>query len=142
MLEPYDHRAVEQKWQEKWEKEQVFRTPDPASGDDKLYVLDFFPYPSAYSLHVGHLLGYTGTDIVSRIARMQGKKVLHPMGWDAFGLPAENFAIKSGIHPAISTERNITEFKRQFGQTGISYDWSKEINASDPGYYKWTQWFF
>ncbi len=138
----YQHLDIEPKWQAAWEKDRVFATPELREGDDKAYILDFFPYPSGSGLHVGHMLGYTGTDILSRVARMRGKKVLHPMGWDAFGLPAENFAIKSGVHPAISTAQNVQEFKRQFRQAGISYDWEKEINSSDPEYYKWTQWIF
>lgn len=142
MTELYDHRTIEPKWQARWEEADIFRTPELTEADHKAYILNMFPYPSGSGLHVGHLLGYTGTDIVARTARMQGKKVLHPMGWDAFGLPAENYAIKTGVHPAITTQQNVAEFKRQFRQVGISYDWSKELNTSSPEYYKWTQWFF
>ena len=138
----YNHLEIEPKWQKRWNDENAFETPLLKKGDKKLYILDFFPYPSGAGLHVGHMLPYTATDVVARAARMQGKKVLHPMGWDAFGLPAENFAIKSGVHPALSTAKNILEFKRQFSQTGISYDWNKELNSSDPAYYRWTQWLF
>jgi leucyl-tRNA synthetase len=140
--EPYNHLVVEQKWQQRWDEASLFATPELSEGDEKAYILNMFPYPSGSGLHVGHLLGYTGTDILARTARMQGKKVLHPMGWDAFGLPAENYAIKTGVHPAISTEKNTKEYKRQFRQVGISYDWSKEINTSSPDFYKWTQWLF
>jgi leucyl-tRNA synthetase len=138
----YDHLEIEPKWQAAWAKDAVFATKALNEGDEKAYILDFFPYPSGYGLHVGHMEGYTGSDILARFYRMRGKKVLHPMGWDAFGLPAENFAIKSGIHPAISTETNTKEFKRQLGQVGLSYDWDKEINSSTSEYYRWTQWFF
>lgn len=138
----YDHSRIEPLWQQRWDEAQLFVAPELQPGDKKAYILDMFPYPSGSGLHVGHLLGYTGSDILARAARMQGKKVLHPMGWDAFGLPAENFALKQGVHPAKSTQKNIAEFKRQFKQVGISYDWSREINTSDPEFYKWTQWFF
>ena len=108
----------------------------------KYYVLDMFPYPSGSGLHVGHALGYVATDIVARFKRMKGFNVLHPMGWDAFGLPAEQYAIKTGTHPKITTADNISNFKRQINQLGFSYDWSKEINTTDADYYKWTQWIF
>jgi leucyl-tRNA synthetase len=137
----YDHQSIEPKWQHKWSEARVFATP-AAPKSEKAYILDMFPYPSGSGLHVGHLLGYTGSDVLARVARMQGKSVLHPMGWDAFGLPAENYAIKTGVHPAISTDKNTTEFKRQFTQVGISYDWDKELNTSQTEYYKWTQWLF
>ena len=140
-MKQYDHLSIEPKWQQQWAKDSVFATPKNP-GPQKTYVLDMFPYPSGAGLHVGHLLGYTGTDVVSRVARMHGKSVLHPMGWDAFGLPAENYAIKTGVHPAISTEKNIPEFKRQLTLIGTSYDWAKEMNTSKPEYYKWTQWLF
>lgn len=142
MSETYNPQTIEPKWQQKWSDAALFQTPTLQPGDAKAYILNMFPYPSGSGLHVGHLLGYTGTDIIARMARMQGKKVLHPMGWDAFGLPAENYAIKTGVHPAISTKTNTEEFKRQFNQMGISYDWSREINTSSPEYYKWTQWLF
>lgn len=140
-MKAYDHKAIEPKWQQRWEESRVFATPE-TPGSDKAYILDMFPYPSGYGLHVGHLLPYTGTDILARAMRMQGKAVLHPMGWDSFGLPAENFAIKTGVHPAISTKQNTVAFKRQLQQIGTSYDWSKELTASNPEYYKWTQWLF
>ncbi len=143
MSEPakYDHTRVEKKWQVKWEEEGIYQTPSEAS-KKKRYVLDMFPYPSGASMHVGHLEGYVGTDILSRYYRMRGEGVLHPMGWDAFGLPAENYAIKTGIHPDKSTHENIKIFKRQLESSGMSYDWSKEIDTSSPEFYKWTQWIF
>jgi len=140
-MKPYDHLKIEPKWQQRWQENKVFATPT-TKDQEKMYVLDMFPYPSGYGLHVGHLLPYTGSDVVARVARMQGKAVLHPMGWDAFGLPAENFAIKTGVHPAISTDKNTVEFKRQLGQIGTTYDWDKEIDTSKPEYYRWTQWLF
>jgi leucyl-tRNA synthetase len=141
MSRPYDHQAIEAKWQAWWDRERVFRTSDdPAK--PKFYCLDMFPYPSGSGLHVGHLEGYTATDIVSRYKRMQGFNVLHPMGWDAFGLPAEQYAVKTGVHPAITTAENITVFKRQMKRVGLSYDWERELSTTDPDYYRWTQWIF
>lgn len=141
-MNAYDHKSIEEKWQERWDKAQVFATPTLVPGEQGTYIQNMFPYPSGSGLHVGHLLGYTGTDVTARIARMQGKKVLHPMGWDAFGLPAENYALKTGVHPADSTVTNVAEYKRQFRQAGISYDWAHELNTSQPDFYKWTQWLF
>ena len=141
-MEAYRFQDIEPKWQQAWANDKVFQTPTELDGAEKAYILDFFPYPSGAGLHVGHIEGYTGTDVVARVARMQGKKVLHPMGWDAFGLPAENYAIKSGVHPAISTENNIKEFHRQIDRAGLSYDWEKELATCRPEYYKWTQWLF
>jgi len=138
--EKYDHQAIEGKWQKRWEKDQVFRVEQGAKNPQ--YVLDMFPYPSADGLHVGHPEGYTATDIYSRFLRMNGQQVLHPMGWDAFGLPAENYAIKMGVHPAEVTTQNIANFKRQIQSLGFSYDWLREVNTTDPKYYKWTQWIF
>ncbi len=141
MSRPDDHQAIEAKWQAWWDRERVFRTSDdPAK--PKFYCLDMFPYPSGSGLHVGHLEGYTATDIVSRYKRMQGFNVLHPMGWDAFGLPAEQYAVKTGVHPAITTAENITVFKRQMKRVGLSYDWERELSTTDPDYYRWTQWIF
>ncbi len=137
----YDHKAIEHKWQDFWERNQIFKTPDNPTGE-KVYVLDMFPYPSNEGLHVGHPEGYTATDITARYLRMKGKSVLHPMGWDAFGLPAENYAIKTGTHPAVVTAQNINNFRAQIKSLGLSYDWSREINTTDPEYYKWTQWIF
>lgn len=136
----YDHKKVEKKWQEKWEKEGTYKTS--TSKSKKRYVLDMFPYPSGASMHVGHLEGYVGTDIISRYLRMKGFDILHPMGWDAFGLPAENFAIKTGVHPNKETHKNIEIFKKQLVASGLSYDWDKEIDTSSPEFYKWTQWIF
>lgn len=134
-------RRIEQKWQDKWEKEGVYRVEtDPSR--PKYYVLDMFPYPSGAGLHVGHPLGYIATDIVSRYKRLKGFNVLHPMGFDAFGLPAEQYAIQTGQHPAITTAKNIETYKRQLRQIGFSYDWSREVQTCDPAYYKWTQWIF
>ena len=137
----YNHKAIEPKWQKYWSEKETFKTGTD-SNKPKYYVLDMFPYPSGSGLHVGHALGYVATDIVARFKRMKGFNVLHPMGWDAFGLPAEQYAIKTGTHPKITTAENISNFKRQINQLGFSYDWSKEINTTDPNYYKWTQWIF
>ena len=140
---PYDHQFIEKKWQERWERGESWRaSEDPQKKDKKFYALDMFPYPSGAGLHVGHPKGYIATDLISRKRRMQGYNVLHPMGWDAFGLPAENYAIKVGIHPRETTKKNIETFKRQIRSMSLSYDWSREIATCDPEYYKWTQWFF
>ncbi|MEW6229195.1 MAG: leucine--tRNA ligase, partial [Bacillota bacterium] len=139
--ERYVHRSIERKWRHFWEETGANLTDE--SGDKpKFYCLDMFPYPSGSGLHVGHWRGYVLSDAWSRYKKMQGYAVLHPMGWDAFGLPAENDAIKKGIHPAVSTARNIEAFKRQLHDMGAMYDWEREINTSDPDYYKWTQWIF
>jgi leucyl-tRNA synthetase len=144
---PYPFDKFEPKWQSVWEEQQLFHVPNPGeTGFDrsrpKFYVLDMFPYPSGAGLHVGHPEGYTATDIIARYKRMRGFNVLHPMGWDAFGLPAEQYAIKSGQHPAITTRENVAKFKNQLKRIGFSYDWQREINTTDPRYYKWTQWIF
>ncbi len=137
----YNHKIIEKKWQGYWEREKLFEVKeDPKKR--KFYVLDMFPYPSAEGLHVGHPEGYTATDIIARKRRMEGWNVLHPMGFDAFGLPAENYAIKTGVHPAISTAKNIKRIRQQIKSLGFSYDWSREVNTTDPNYYKWTQWIF
>ncbi len=138
----YDHKAIEAKWQKRWKDERVFEVDNTVDAEKKKYILDMFPYPSGAGLHVGHPEGYTATDIYSRYLRMKGFSVLHPMGWDAFGLPAENYAIKSGVHPKESTEKNIETFTRQIQSLGFSYDWSREVNTSSPEYYRWTQWIF
>lgn len=137
----YEASRIEPKWQKFWDENQTFRASDDRTLP-KLYVLDMFPYPSGDGLHVGHPEGYTATDIVSRFARMQGKNVLHPMGWDSFGLPAEQYAVKTGTHPRITTERNINTFRRQLKMLGFSYDWSRELATTDPDYVRWTQWIF
>ena len=142
---PFDQ--FEPKWQAFWEAERPFHTSNPGDpGFDpskpKYYVLDMFPYPSGTGLHVGHPEGYTATDIIARFKRMSGFNVLHPMGWDAFGLPAEQYAIKTGQHPRVTTEQNIAHFRKQLKAIGFSYDWDREVNTTDPGYYKWTQWIF
>jgi leucyl-tRNA synthetase len=141
MSKGYDHHVIEAKWQDYWEEHRPFRALDDSS-KPKFYCLDMFPYPSGSGLHVGHLEGYTATDIVSRYKRMRGFNVLHPMGWDAFGLPAEQYAVKTGIHPAITTAQNIATFKRQMKRLGLSYDWDRELSTTDPEYYRWTQWIF
>ena len=141
----YDPQAIEPRWQRHWEENKTFRAADPGQpGGDKpkYYVLDMFPYPSGNGLHVGHPEGYTATDIVSRFKRMNGFNVLHPMGWDSFGLPAENHAMKTGTHPAVTTAQNIANFKRQLKMLGFSFDWDREVATSDPDYYRWTQWIF
>ena len=137
----YDHLRIEAKWQKHWQDNKTFKVEVDTS-KEKLYVLDMFPYPSGSGLHVGHPLGYSATDIYSRYKRLQGYNVLHPMGWDAFGLPAEQYAIKTGTHPKITTEENIKNFKRQIKMLGFSYDWDREVNTTDEKYYKWTQWIF
>ncbi len=144
---PYPFDKIEPKWQAIWDERQLFHGPNPCEkGFDpakpKFYVLDMFPYPSGAGLHVGHPEGYTATDIVARYKRMRGFNVLHPMGWDAFGLPAEQYAIKTGQHPAITTRENVAKFKSQLKRIGFSYDWQREINTTDSTYYKWTQWIF
>src|SRR5439155_555747 len=144
---PYPFDEIEPKWQAIWEERQLFHAPNPGEkGFDpakpKFYVLDMFPYPSGAGLHVGHPEGYTATDIVARYKRMRGFNVLHPMGWDAFGLPAEQYAVKSGQHPVVTTRQNVAKFKSQLKRIGFSYDWQREINTTDPRYYKWTQWIF
>src|SRR5437764_8254178 len=144
---PYPFDQIEPKWQAIWDERQIFHAPNPGEKDfdpkkQKFYVLDMFPYPSGAGLHVGHPEGYTATDIIARYKRTRGFNVLHPMGWDAFGLPAEQYAIKSGQHPAVTTRENVAKFKRQLNRIGFSYDWQREINTTDPKYYKWTQWIF
>lgn len=137
----FDHQHIEKKWQKKWETEKTFKTNEEFD-KPKFYALDMFPYPSGAGLHVGHPEGYTATDILARLKRMQGYNVLHPMGWDAFGLPAEQYALDTGNDPAEFTEKNINTFRRQIKSLGFSYDWDREVNTTDPEYYKWTQWIF
>ena len=144
---PYPFDRFESKWQRLWDERQLFHAPNPGeTGFDltkpKFYILDMFPYPSGAGLHVGHPEGYTATDIIARYKRMRGFNVLHPMGWDAFGLPAEQYAIKTGQHPAVTTRENVAKFKSQLKRIGFSYDWQREVNTTDPRYYKWTQWIF
>ncbi len=137
----YDHSRIEARWQAFWEQHRTFETKR-RPGAPKYYVLDMFPYPSGDGLHVGHPEGYTATDIIARYKRMRGFDVLHPMGWDAFGLPAEQHAIATGTHPRDTTARNIATFRRQLQHLGFSYDWSREVNTTDPHYVRWTQWIF
>lgn len=137
----YDHQRIEEKWQRIWEDRELFKASiDPSR--PKYYILDMFPYPSGAGLHVGHVTGYTATDILARYKRQKGFNVLHPMGWDSFGLPAEQYAIRTGTHPKVTTEKNISTYRRQLKALGFSYDWSREIATSNPRYYKWTQWIF
>jgi len=156
----YPFHLIEPKWQQHWEAQETFRAWNPGepippahpfaqrhttSGPERLpkfYILDMFPYPSGAGLHVGHPEGYTATDILARYQRARGFHVLHPMGWDAFGLPAEQYAIKTGQHPRKTTEQNVATFKRQIQSLGFSYDWSRTVDTTDPGYFKWTQWIF
>jgi leucyl-tRNA synthetase len=140
-MEPYNPKDIEGKWQKKWAEELLYKT-DITTNKEKIYVLDMFPYPSGEGLHVGHPKGYIATDIYSRMKKMRGFEVLHPMGWDAFGLPAEQFALKNKVHPRVAVEKNIARFKEQLSIMGFNYDWSKEINTTDPEFYKWTQWIF
>ncbi len=138
----YDFNVIEKKWQQNWEANKTFAAVDCDNSRHRYYVLDMFPYPSAQGLHVGHPEGYTASDIVARYKRMKGFNVLHPMGWDAFGLPAEQYAIKTGTHPAQTTQNNVDGMRKQIKSLGFSYDWDREVNTTDPDYYKWTQWIF
>ena len=137
----YNHREIEPKWQQFWKSEETFKAAVDTS-KPKFYSLDMFPYPSGAGLHVGHPLGYIASDIVSRFKRNKGFNVLHPMGFDAFGLPAEQYAIQTGQHPAVTTRENIARYKEQLENIGFSFDWDKEVQTCDPAYYKWTQWIF
>ena len=141
-MSEYNYAAIEKKWQKFWLDHKTFKTPDHVDGKTKFYCLDMFPYPSGAGLHVGHPEGYTATDILCRYKRMKGFNVLHPMGWDAFGLPAEQYAVETGTHPAITTKKNVDRFREQIRALGFSYDWDREVNTTDPKYYKWTQWIF
>ena len=141
MAERYDHKKIEAKWQKIWEETQAFKAEEN-SDKPKQYILDMFPYPSGDGLHVGHVEGYTATDIYSRYKRVRGFNVLHPMGWDAFGLPAENYAIKTGVPPQETTDKSIENFIKQIKALGLSYDWSREVGTQTADYYRWTQWLF
>ncbi len=138
----YKFSEIEKRWQDYWEEHKTFKTGDDLSNPRKFYVLDMFPYPSGSGLHVGHPEGYTATDIIARYKRMHGFNVLHPMGWDAFGLPAEQYAIETGTHPSVTTDHNCDNFRRQIKSLGLGYDWDREVNTTDPGYFRWTQWIF
>src|SRR3990167_7910296 len=137
----YDHKKIEAKWQAVWEKARAHKAKEDKKRE-KFYCLDFFPYPSGEGLHVGHWRGYTLSDIMARYQKLHGKNILHPMGYDAFGLPAENAAIKNNSHPKAFTQKAIIRFREQLKEIGAMYDWDREINSSDPSYYKWTQWLF
>src|SRR6478735_8006041 len=137
----YDFRSREKYWQKYWEENKTFNA-EVNTSKPKYYALDMFPYPSGAGLHVGHPLGYIASDIISRFKRIKGFNVLHPMGFDSFGLPAEQYAIETGQHPAITTENNIARYIEQLKNIGFSYDWDKEVRTSNPDYYKWTQWIF
>ena len=140
---PYNHKAIEKKWREKWEENPVnVQYDENGNKKEKYYCLDMFPYPSGNGLHVGHWRGYVISDVWSRYKLQQGYYIIHPMGWDAFGLPAENYAIKMGVHPEISTAANIKNIKRQINEIAALYDWDREVNTTDPNFYKWTQWIF
>ena len=137
----YNFREVEKKWQKNWAEKKVFKAEIDKT-KPKYYVLDMFPYPSGAGLHVGHPLGYIASDIYSRYKRLKGFNVLHPMGYDAYGLPAEQYAIQTGTHPAITTEKNISRYREQLDKIGFAFDWDREVRTSEPAYYKWTQWTF
>ena len=137
----YNHKQIEEQWQQFWADNKIYKVKEDTS-KPKYYVLDMFPYPSGAGLHVGHPLGYIASDIYSRYKRLKGYNVLHPMGYDAFGLPAEQYAIQTGQHPAITTEVNIKRYREQLDKIGFSYDWDREVRTSNPDYYKWTQWIF
>ena len=137
----YNFREIEKKWQKRWEEQQTYRVEEDKS-KKKFYVLNMFPYPSGAGLHVGHPLGYIASDIYARHKRLEGYNVLNPMGYDAYGLPAEQYAIQTGQHPAVTTETNIARYREQLDRIGFSFDWSREVRTCDPTYYKWTQWAF
>ena len=137
----YDFQAIEKRWKAQWKETDAYKVIEDPSRK-KYYVLDMFPYPSGAGLHVGHPLGYIASDVFARYKRHQGYNVLHPMGYDSFGLPAEQYAIQTGQHPAVTTEANITRYREQLEQLGFCYDWSREVRTSDPAYYRWTQWIF
>ena len=137
----YPFQDIEKKWQAFWAAQQTYSVEQP-SDKPKFYVLDMFPYPSGAGLHVGHPLGYIASDIVARYKRHMGYNVLHPQGYDSFGLPAEQYAIQTGQHPAVTTETNINRYRQQLDRMGFSFDWSREVRTSDPSYYRWTQWIF
>jgi leucyl-tRNA synthetase len=137
----YNFRDIEKRWQQWWKENDIYKVSNESS-KPKYYALDMFPYPSGAGLHVGHPLGYIASDIYARFKRLKGFNVLHPMGYDAFGLPAEQYAIEHGIHPTVSTENNISNFRKQLDNIGFSFDWSREVRTSDPKFYKWTQWIF
>ncbi|MFZ2832186.1 MAG: leucine--tRNA ligase, partial [Minisyncoccia bacterium] len=141
MASKYNHKDIEKKWQGIWQSSGLYNA-DQSSEKPKKYVLDMFPYPSGEGLHVGHPKGYIATDVYSRMMRMKGFNVLHPMGWDAFGLPAEQYAIKNKVHPRVAVEKNVARYKEQLSSIGFDYDWSREVNTTDPAFYKWTQWIF
>src|SRR5687768_13566713 len=140
----YNFRDIEKRWQQHWRETGAYKVSNPGENESrpKYYVLDMFPYPSGAGLHVGHPLGYIASDIYARYKRLKGFNVLHPMGFDSFGLPAEQYAIETGQHPAVTTEKNIARYHEQLDNIGFSYDWSREVRTSDPKYYKWTQWIF
>ena len=140
-MKRYNPKEIEPKWQRAWQDNKIYEASD-ASDKPKKYILEYFPYPSGAAMHVGHVRNYTIGDALSRYYRMRGYNVMHPMGWDAFGLPAENYAIKTGTSPQEAIKENTARFKKQLTQMGFGYDWAREINSSDPDYYKWTQWFF
>ena len=142
MATPYNHKAIEKKWRDNWEKNPVNVKSDENGKREKYYCLDMFPYPSGNGLHVGHWRGYVISDVWSRYKLLQKYYIVHPMGWDAFGLPAENYAIKMGVHPAVSTAENVKNIKRQINEIAALYDWDMEVNTTDPEFYKWTQWIF
>ena len=137
----YDFNKIEKKWQDNWRANETYKVSEDAS-KEKYYVLDMFPYPSGAGLHVGHPLGYIASDVFARYKRLKGFNVLHPMGYDSFGLPTEQYAIQTGIHPAEATKDNTERYRKQLDQIGFSFDWSRKIQTSDPNYYKWTQWIF
>src|SRR5687768_1862183 len=137
----YDFREIEKKWQDTWNRNNAYKVSNNPD-KPKCYVLDMFPYPSGAGLHVGHPLGYIASDIYARYKRLKGFNVLHPMGYDSFGLPAEQYALETGQHPAVTTENNINAFRSQLDNIGFSFDWIREVRTSDPKYYKWTQWIF
>ena len=137
----YNFLEIEKKWQKYWLENKTFHS-EIEQGRPKFYVLDMFPYPSGAGLHVGHPLGYIASDIFSRYKRLKGFNVLHPMGYDAYGLPAEQYAIQTGTHPSVTTEKNVARYREQMDQIGFSYDWDREVKTCDPAYYKWTQWTF